>query len=793
MLQDFRGALRLLAKNPTFTTAVCLTLAIGIGGTTAMFTVVDAVLLRPLPFPEPERLVWGWGKFPQGDRASISPPDFVDYRRDVRKLRVAAMTSFTTQAALSGEGEPENVGSTLASAGFFEVLGVRPALGRGFVPADEQEDQPHVAVVSHALWQRRFGGDSGALGRPLVLDGREVTLVGVMPAGFRFPAGAEVWTPLLLRGAEAQVRRFHFLRIVGRLNGGATLAGAQAELDTIAARLAAEHPDSNQGWTVRLQLLRDQMVGPVRPAVLVLFGAMACVLLIACANVASLLLAKSASRRREMAIRAALGAARRRLVRQLLVESVSLALIGGAAGVALAYWAVQGLRLLAPAGTLGMEQAAVDGRVLTFALVLSVATGVLFGLVPAREASRVDLRGGLGERSAGAPRRRTRAAIVVAETGVAVMLLAGAGLLLRSVAELLRVDPGFDVESVLSATFTLPDTRYPTDGDVRSFTARLVEQAGALPGVRQAAVTSRLPMAPQGGDTYFTVDGEPEPAQGKPTADIRAVGPGYFQTMGIRVLRGRDIASSDAPGAPSVVVVNEPFARTFLASRDPVGRRLRIDVGRTLDAEVVGVVAGVRQYSPGFEPNPAMYVAVDQVPNPLVNLVVRGGTDVSSTASAIRTLVRGLDRGLPVEVVALEERVARSTADTRLRAALVGGFASSAILLAAVGVYGLMAGFVADRRREIGLRMALGARVEDVMRLIFSEGARLAAAGLLLGIAAALALGRALSSLLFGIRPWDPVTFVGVATLVALVAAVACSMPARQAARIDPSRALRED
>jgi putative ABC transport system permease protein len=792
MLQDFRGALRLLAKNPTFTTAVCLTLAIGIGGTTAMFTVVDAVLLRPLPFPEPERLVWGWGKFPQGDRASISPPDFVDYRRDVRKLRVAAMTSFTTQAALSGEGEPENVGSTLASAGFFEVLGVRPALGRGFVPADEQEDQPHVAVVSHALWQRRFGGDSGAVGRPLVLDGREVTLVGVMPAGFRFPAGAEVWTPLLLRGAEAQVRRFHFLRIVGRLNGGATLAGAQAELDTIAARLAAEHPDSNQGWTVRLQLLRDQMVGPVRPAVLVLFGAMACVLLIACANVASLLLAKSASRRREMAIRAALGAARRRLVRQLLVESVSLALIGGAAGVALAYWAVQGLRLLAPAGTLGMEQAAVDGRVLTFALVLSVATGVLFGLAPAREASRVDLRGGLGERSAGAPRRRTRAAIVVAETGVAVMLLAGAGLLLRSVAELLRVDPGFDVESVLSATFTLPDTRYPTDGDVRSFTARLVEQAGALPGVRQAAVTSRLPMAPQGGDTYFTVDGEPEPAQGKPTADIRAVGPGYFQTMGIRVLRGRDIASSDAPGAPLVVVVNEPFARTFLAG-NPLGRRLRIDLGRTLDAEVVGLVAGVRQYSPGVEPNPAMYVAVDQAPNPLVNLVVRGGTDVSSTASAIRTLVRGLDRGLPVEVVALEERVARSTADTRLRAALVGGFASSAILLAAVGVYGLMAGFVADRRREIGLRMALGARVEDVMRLIFSEGARFAGAGLLLGIAAALALGRALSSLLFGIRPWDPVTFVGVATLVALVAAVACSMPARQAARIDPSRALRED
>jgi putative ABC transport system permease protein len=793
VIQDLRVALRLLAKNPTFTAAACLTLALGIGGTTAMFTVVDAVLLRPLPFPEPDRLVWGWGKFPQGDRASISPPDFVDYRRDARKLRVAAMTSFITQAALSDGAEPEDVGSTLASAGFFEVLGVRPALGRGFVPADEQEDEPRVAVVSHALWQRRFGGDPGALGRPVVLDGREVTLVGVMPAGFGFPSGTEVWTPLSLSGPGAQVRRFHFLRIVGRLDGGATLAGAQAELDTIAARLAAEHPDSNQGWTVRLQLLRDQMVGPVRPAVLVLFGAMACVLLIACANVASLLLAKSASRRREMAIRAALGAARHRVVRQLLVESVLLALVGGAAGIALASWAVRGLRLLAPAGTLGMEHAAVDARVLAFAVLLSVATGVLFGLAPAREASRLDLRGALGERSAGAPRRRTRAAIVVAETAVAVMLLSGAGLMLRSVAELLRVDPGFDAGSVVSATLRLPDARYPTDGDVRSFSARLVEEARALPGARQAAVTSRLPMAPQGGDTYFTVAGEPERAQGKPTADIRGVGPGYFETMGIRLLRGRDIAPSDAPGAPYVVIVNEPFARTFLAGRDPLGQRLRIDLGETLDAEIVGVVAGVRQYSPAFEPNPAMYVAADQAPNRLVNLVIRGGTDVSSTAAALRTLVRRLDPGLPVEVVALEERLARSMADTRLRAALVGGFAATAILLAAIGIYGLMAGFVADRRREIGVRMALGARVEDITRVIFSEGARCAGAGLLLGIAAALALGRALSSLLFGIRPWDPVTFGSVAALVALVSAVACSMPARQAARIDPLRALRED
>jgi putative ABC transport system permease protein len=793
MLQDLRVALRLLAKNPTFTAAACLTLAIGIGGTTAMFTVVDAVLLRPLPFPEPQRLVWGWGRFPQGDRASISPPDFLDYRRETRSLRVAAMTSFTNQTALAGEGEPETVRSSGASAGLFETLGVRPALGRGFVPDDEQENPPRVAVISHGLWQRRFGGDPAAVGRSLSLGGREVTLVGVMPAGFAFPSGADVWMPLALRGEEAGVRRFHYLRMIGRLEGAATFAGAQAELDTIAAGLAAQYPESNQGWGVRLVLLRDQMVGPVRPVVLVLFGAMACVLLIACANVASLLLAKSASRRREMAIRTALGAGRARLVRQMLVESMSLAVIGGAAGVVLAQWAVQGLRQLAPAGTFGLEQAAVDVRVLAFALVLSVATGLLFGMAPAREASRLDLRGSLGERSSGAPRRRTRALIVVAETSVAVMLLAGAGLMLRSVAELLRVDPGFDPDSVISATFILPDARYPAEGDLRSFTARLVEQVRALPGVLQAAVTSRLPMAPQGGDTYFTVDGEPEPTQGKPTADIRAVGPGYFQTMGIRVLLGRDVAASDTSGAPSVVVVNEPFARVFLGGRDAVGRRLRIDIGRTIDAEVVGVVAGVRQYTPGVEPNPAMYVAMDQVPNPLVNLVVRTGTDLPSTAAALRTVVRGLDRGLPVEVVALEERLARSTADTRLRAALVGGFAATAILLAAVGVYGLMAGFVAERRREIGLRMALGARVEDVVRLVLGEGARLAGAGLVVGVVAALALGRALSGLLFGIRPWDPATFVGVVAVVAVVATAACSMPARQAARIDPSRVLRED
>jgi putative ABC transport system permease protein len=793
VVQDVFFALRLLAKKRAFILAATLTLAIGIGGTTVMFTIVDAVLIRPLPFPDPDRLVWGWGLFPQSDSASISPPDFLDYRAQAKSVRVAAMTSFGAPTEVSGNGEPEVLAVRPVSAGFFETLGVAPALGRTFVGADEQEERPLVAAISHGLWQRRFGSDPAVVGRTLVLDGHPATIVAVMRAGFEFPAGTEVWTPLSLRSREAQVRRFHFLRLIGRVRDGAALAGAQAELDAIAAVLAREHPASNQGWSVRLVTLREALVGSARTPVLVSFGAVLCVLLIACVNVINLLLARGASRAREMAIRAALGAGRSRILRQLLAEGVALALLGGLAGVAVAHAGVQALRALAPEGAARLVSASVDVRVLAFALAVSLATGVLFGLAPARAAARLDLRRALGERLAEGPRRRVRTVLVVAEVGMAATVLVGAGLLARSLFELLRVDPGFDPRPVLSVVLRLPEARYPDGDRLRTFAAGLVGVARSVPGVGRAAVTSRLPMAPQGGDTYFTIEGEPEPVGGKPTADIRAVSPGYFEAMGIALSRGRDFGISDAPGAPPVVIVNEPFVRRFFAGGNPLGRRLAIDTGETVVSEIVGVVDGVRQYSLDFEPNPAMYVPFAQNPSATVNLVVQASGAPSGAVAGIRSAIQRLDRALPVEVVAQSRRVARSAAESGFRTALIGAFAVVALVLSAIGIYGLLAGLVAERRREIGVRVALGAGTSDVVALVMRESLRLALAGLALGAVASLALARLVSGLLFGIRPWDPLTLVGVVVVMTAAAAAASLVPARQVARVDPATTLREE
>jgi putative ABC transport system permease protein len=777
MLHDLRFAFRLLAKNPTFALAATLTLALAIGGTTAIFSIVDAVLLRPLPFPDPDRLVWGWGRFPQSDQASISPPDFVDYRARARTVRLAAMTSFGGQWSLSGAGEPERVTGRMVSAGLFDVLGVAPALGRGFAADEEQTEHPRVALISHGLWHRRFGGDPAVVGRRLDLDGRDVTVVGVMPAGVTFPQDTDVWMPIALRNAEAQVRRFHFFRIVGRLDGDSSPARAQAELDTIAAALAAEYPDSNQGWSVRLEPLKEQMVGPLRPALLLLLAAVGCVLLIACANVANLLLARSGARRRELAVRAALGATRGRLAGQLLVESLVLAILGGGAGVLLAVWAIQLLHAMGPRDLVGLRQAAVDGRILAFTIALSVVTGLLFGTAPARDASRLDLR----------------EALVSREMSVAAMLLMGAGLLLRSFSELLRVDAGFRAEGVLTATLYLPQARYAEQDRFLAFADGLLEAVRAQPGIESAAITSRLPMAPQGGDTYFTIEGRADPPTGKPTADIRAVTPGYFATMRVPVLRGRDVAPGDRAGAPGVVVVNEPFARAFFPGQAPVGQRLEIDLGRPLRAEIVGVVGGVRQYGLGTEPNPAMYLPIAQTPLAIVNVVARTGADPAAVAGLFRAAVHRLDPALPVEVVALADLVARSAAQPRFRAMLVGAFAAVAILLAAIGVYGVVAGLVTERRREIGIRMALGARIPDVVAMVLREGARLSMVGLAVGVAGALGLSRLMAGLLFGVRPFDLATLAGVTTIMAAVTLAATVVPARRAARVDPSSTLRDE
>jgi len=793
MLHDLRYAIRLLGRNPVFTIATTLTLALAIGGTTAMFTVVDAALLRPLPFAEPDDLVWGWGQFPQGDSASISPADFVDYRARARAVRVAAMTSFSRGFALSGTGEPERVPGRLVSAGLFETLGVLPAMGRSFARADEDVENAEVAVLSDGLWRRRFGADPSILGRRVLVDARPVTVVGVMPRGFAFPQGTDLWLPLAMREPEMQIRRFHFLRIVGRVAGGSTVAAAQADLDAIAARLAEAHPDSNQGWRVRLEPLREQLVGSYRAALLLLFGAVACVLLIACANIASLFLARSGARRRELAVRAALGASRWRLSRQLLVESLSVAALGGAGGLLLAVWSVHLLSVLAPRDLVTLRDVAVDARVLAFTAFVSLVSGILFGIAPALQAARLSLRDALTSRGAGPSRQRARALLVAGELSLAAMLLMGAGLLLRSFTELLRVDAGFRASGVLTATVQLPELRYADADRILAFAEQLEETVRAQPGVTSAAVTSRLPMAPQGGDTYFTIAGQPEPEGGKPTADIRAVTPGYFQTMGVPLLRGRDVSRADRAGAPPVVVVNEPFVRRFLPGRAAVGERLVIDFGRPITAEIVGVVGGVRHYGLDNDATAAMYLAFAQTPVPIVNVVARADGNETAAAGAVRNAVRGLDGTLPVDVVAMSDLVARSAAQPRLRALLVGGFAAVAILLAAIGVYGVAAGAVAERRREIGIRMALGARVPEVVSLVVRESARLAVAGLAIGVASALSLSHVVAGLLFGVRPLDVATLAGVVSVTLAATLIATAVPARRAARVDPATALRDE
>jgi putative ABC transport system permease protein len=614
-----------------------------------------------------------------------------------------------------------------------------------------------------------------------------------MQASFDFPGGVDIWTPLPLRSSEMHVRRFHFLRLIGRLRDGASPASAQAELDAIAAVLAREYPESNQGWNVRLVPLRDALVGSARTPVLVSFGAVLCVLLIACVNVTNLLLARGASRAGEIAIRAALGAGRTRILRQLLAEGMVLALVGGLAGVALAHAGVQVLRSFAPDGAARLVAASLDGRVLAFAVAVSLATGLLFGLAPARAAARLDVRDAASSRVAGGPPRRVRAALVVAEVGIAATVLVGAGLLARSLFELLRVDPGYDPRPVLSAVLQLPEARYPDEDRLRTFAAGIVEEARSLPGVARAAVTSRLPMAPQGGDTYFTIEGQPVPAEGKPTADIRAVSPGYFDTMRVGLARGRDFGLSDVHGAPAVVIVNEPFVRRFFGGGNPLGRRLAIDMGKTFVAEVVGVVEGVRQYSLNLEPTPAMYMPFAQIPARTVNLVVQVSGAPAGAMAGIRSAIQRLDRSLPVEVVAQSERVARSAGDSRFRTALIGTFAVVALVLSAIGIYGVLAGLVAERRREIGVRVALGAGASEVVGLVVRESLRLAVAGLALGAVASLALGRLVSGLLFGVRPWDPLTFVGVAVVMAAAAAAASLVPARQVTRVDPAAVLRQE
>jgi putative ABC transport system permease protein len=798
--QDLRYGIRQLGKSPGFTLIAVLTLALGIGATTATFSVVYGAVIRPLPWKEPERLVRLFFVSPEGERhGAFSAPNFVDLRAQSKTLSgVTAIANATLN--LSGDGsEPERLPGARVSGNYFEVMGMRPMAGRTFAPGEDRPGSPRVTVISEELWRRRFGGDPGMVGRTLTLNGEPHTVIGILARGTQLPSGADAWVPLAFTPGDLERRGTVWFAAFGRLAPGATLERATAEGSLIARRLAQQYPDANAGYleTMTLEPLQETLIGSSRKPLLLLLGAVSFVLLIACVNVANLLLVRAASRQGEIVIRSALGAGRSRIVRQLLTESIVLALAGGVAGVALAFWATRALVKLAPAGVPRVEELGIDSTALLFALGISLLTGVLFGLAPAFQTSRTDLSAALREGTRGSRGKggtRARSLLVVAEMALAVVLLAGAGLLIRSFALLQGVKTGFDEKGVVTFNLELPTPKYEDEGKRRAFTAALVERLERLPGVEFAGATvSGLPF--DGGQDVlsFSIAGRPPAPPGKEDSMIIGIAtPDYFKTLGIPVVRGRAFTPEDRDESPGVMVINEAAARRYFSNQNPLGQRIAMGSRRSTPREVVGVVADFKQDELEREVEPQMFVPYDQLPWESLAVVLRSNQEAQALAPAIRTAVRELDPDLPLYgLQSMEELVATSTAPSRFYMLLLGGFAFISLVLAAVGIYGVIAYAVRQRTQEIGIRIALGATGDRVLRMVVGQGLALAGVGALIGLLGALYATRGMQSLLFEVSASDPTIYAGVALVLVAVAAVASYLPARRAARTDPQLVLR--
>ncbi len=805
--QDVRYAARALRRRPGFVAVVVLTLALGIGATTALFSVVNGVLLRPLHFPEAERLVEVRGEPTDGDVERVGPqasyPDFVDMREQATRFaQLAAFRTWTVTHTAAGN-EPARLDVLYATASLFPTLGVRPLLGRALLPSDEQPGAAPVAVLGHALWQQRFAGDPGVIGRAMTLDGVPTTIVGVLPPDANLDrADAQLWQPIV-PGPMERVRGAHRYAMVGRLREGATPAQALTELRAIARRLEVAYPRDNAKRSATVRPLHESVVGDARPALLMLFGAVSLVLLVGCANLASLFLARGATREREMAVRTALGAPRGRLLRQWMTESLLLTLTGGLAGLAVAWLGTRALLAFVPRSIPRAAEVALDLPVLAFLLAVSVLAGLVFGALPA-----LQLRPGAGTAgalhgtsrtaTAGRSRTRLRQSLVVAEMTLATVLVVGAALLLKSFWQLHATALTVRPDGVVVTRLQLPATRYDSAATVTRFYERLRDEAAALPGVRSAAVAYEHPLG-EGWTSSYAIVGEPTPSEGdRPEARVRPVTPGYFRTVGLALRAGRDLSADDRMDTPGVVVVNEAFVRRHFAGANPIGRVIDRQApwwpGQPTQFRIVGVVADEPFLGVGHAADPATYYPHAQFPMGDMWLVVRADRDAAALSPLLRERIWRLDGALPVEpATALPTLLGRTLAEPRFNASLLALFAGAALLLAAVGIYGVLAYTVAQRTREIGVRLALGAARAHVVRQVVGQGLRVAAAGVVLGTLGALALGRVLGALLQGVSGHDPLVLASVVAVLTLVATGAAWLPARRASRIAPSVALRQE
>ena len=806
LLKDLQYACRTLIKSPGFTLVCLLTLAVGIGANTAIFSFVDSVLLKPLPYADADRIVRVLEKPPLGARNGISTLNYLDWQR--------ANTVFDHMAAqaggpvtLTGFGEPVQLRGGRVSAHYFEIFGIQATLGRTFAAGEDELGKEHVAVLSHVLWSAQFGGDPKWIGRTIRLDGEPYTVIGVLPEGSAFDrAYNQIWRPLAFQ-PENMTRNFHWFGSFAKLKPGVTLEKARAQMDSIGARIARDYPDSNKGWGVVVERFSEVLVdSDLRRSLYVLLAAAGMVLLIGCANLANLTLARGAAREREVAMRSALGAARRRLVRQFLTENVLLALAGGLVGLGVGYATMAALKAAIPPFSLPREvNVTMDGRLLLFALALSVFTGILFGLAPAWGATRADLAISLREGGRGAigrSRSKLRGILVVGEVSLAFVLLVSAGLLIRSFFQMQRADTGFDSTNVMTAGLPLSDKRYPDPVQLDSYLRQIVGNLESVPGVRDVAFTSALPMQGWGYGMPFQISDRPAVDRANRQACFfKMVGPSYFRAVGMRLREGRGLTDHDVAGSPPVTVINQTMKRKYFPDQDPIGKRIlvqqiipgKMQLGPEIAWEVVGVVGDERVTNlDDKRDNPGIYVTNEQSPVYFGGLVVRAATEPSRLVKALRRAVSDVNKEQPLtDVKTLEQIKSESMAGDRLRSMLLGVFAGIALLLSAVGIYGVISYSVAQRTGEIGIRAALGASRIDVLGLVLGRGIWMTGAGLAFGFAGALALTRLLATLLFGVGPWDPFTMFAVCGMLASVGLLACYLPARRAAQVDPAVALR--